>query len=73
LDREKFRGYDFGQFDTFFFQRALLLMDATANVVDHRKIESFSNESIVYKGKEEHLGRSFATDLGLGISQKLVH
>jgi hypothetical protein len=33
------------------------------NVVDHQQIESISVESIMYKGKKEHLGRSFATDL----------
>jgi hypothetical protein len=37
------------------------------NVLDPQQIESISNESIVYKGKKEHLGRSFAADLGFGI------
>jgi hypothetical protein len=69
LDREKIRVDDFGQFDT--FSACIMINGRHDKRGGSSQNKSISNESIVYKGKKEHLGRSFATDLGLGISRNL--
>jgi hypothetical protein len=53
------------------FQRALWLMDATTNVVDHRKINRSAMNRLCIKGRKSIWDGVFATDLGLGISRNL--
>jgi hypothetical protein len=71
LDREKIRVDDFGQFDT--FSACIMVNGRHDKRGGSSQNKSISNESIVYKGKKEHLGRSFCDRLGFGNFSKLVH
>jgi hypothetical protein len=50
---------DFAQFDT--FSACIMINGRHDKRGGSSQNESISNESIVYKGKKEHLGWSFAT------------